>query len=182
MLQYCNKPNLYRIALLGAARSGKDTIGKYLYDNYGYNRYAFGDELKRHYHEIFGEADHKPRQGYQAFGQAMRTVEPDIWIRRMFDSINEMQPDKIVVTDCRQPNEYERLVREGFVMVRILCDEVTRIERMRLAGDVFTDEDLQHETEEALNDFPSHIVVFNTGTKEELFLDFERRLRLFFDN
>jgi len=36
----------YRVALLGYARTGKDTVGKILINNEGYNRVAIGDHIK----------------------------------------------------------------------------------------------------------------------------------------
>lgn len=42
------------IGLSGAARSGKDTVGKYLVEKHNFKRYAFADPLKRAAHEMFG--------------------------------------------------------------------------------------------------------------------------------
>lgn len=75
------------IALTGKFRSGKDEVAKYLCARYGYTQFAFGDELKRYYHELFGHTDAKPREGYQWFGQTMRARDPDIWVRKCFDYI-----------------------------------------------------------------------------------------------
>ena len=44
-----------RIALSGLKRSGKDTIGSYLIQNYDCKRYAFADEVKRLAKELFPE-------------------------------------------------------------------------------------------------------------------------------
>jgi len=158
-------------------RSGKDTLGRYLCGRYGYTRYAFGDELKRYYHEIFGDplgnTSDKPRQGYQWFGQAMREHEPGVWIRKMFERIDAEHPERIVVTDCRQVNEYRRLLQERFAIIRVECDEDIRIERMQQAGDSFTVENLQHETEVVLDAYPAHFVITNNGTVDEMIAQFE---------
>lgn len=84
--------SLPNIGLLGRLRSGKDEVARYLSDNYGYTRFAFGDELKRYAHELFGGSsgktpEHKPRELYQDFGQYCRTRDPDIWVRKCFEAI-----------------------------------------------------------------------------------------------
>ncbi len=110
-----------KIALCGKMRSGKDTVAKYLSTRYEYERFAFGDELKWYYHELFGFEGTKDREGYQWFGQTMRERDEDIWIRKCFGKISEVEyaretvndeageevftPLKPVITDVRQPNE-----------------------------------------------------------------------------
>ena len=74
------------IALTGKFRSGKDEVARYLCDKYGYKRFAFGDALKRHYHELFGPTTGKDGEGYQWFGQTMRERDPNIWVRKVFRS------------------------------------------------------------------------------------------------
>ena len=44
-----------RIALSGLKRSGKDTVGSYLIQNYSCVRFAFADEVKRLAKELFPE-------------------------------------------------------------------------------------------------------------------------------
>lgn len=167
-------PNTNKIALIGKMRCGKDILADHLYSEYGHKRYAFGDELKRHYHEIFGETTVKPRKSYQWFGQAMRQHQPDIWVQKLFDKLDKENPPKIVITDCRQPNEYERLLQEGFLLIRINASLETRIARMKLAGDDFLLEDLDHETEKYIDTFQVHLDLDNNGTKQELFEQFEK--------
>ena len=175
-LRLSTTPDINEICLIGKMRSGKDTLGRYLCDTYGYRRYAFGDELKRCYHEVFGYGTDNLRQACQWFGQAMREYRQDVWVDRVFDRIAWEMPDKIVITDCRQPNEYKRAVEEHFLIVRIDCDEQTRIKRMEQAGDVFTLENLHHETETALDGYPVHFTVSNMGTVEEMIYLFEQSL------
>jgi dephospho-CoA kinase len=150
-------------------RSGKDTVADYLVKKYGFKKYAFGDALKHYFHAIFGYTAAKPREGYQWFGQSMRQWEQGVWIRKLLERLERENPERIVVTDCRQPNEYEQLLTRGFVVVRINCDEATRIERMKQAGDVFTSESLRHETELNIDDFVPHFDILNIGTINDLY-------------
>lgn len=161
------------IALTGKFRSGKDEVARYLCDKYGYKRFAFGDALKRHYHELFGPTTGKDREGYQWFGQTMRERDPNIWVRKCFAAIDEMRSEwfrtRAVITDLRQPNEYDRCRSEGFVIVRINCPDEIRIGRARAAGDDFTTEDLHHETEQYVDTFGVDFEIDNSGTLDELY-------------
>ena len=42
------------IGLVGAYKSGKDTVGQYIVDNYNGTRYAFADKLKKVCSDVFG--------------------------------------------------------------------------------------------------------------------------------
>ena len=89
------------IGLSGAARSGKDTAGKYLIEQYDFKRYAFADPLKRAASEMFGlpledfhDDDKKevvnefwnfsPRQIAQLLGTecGRRVFRDDMWVKR----------------------------------------------------------------------------------------------------
>lgn len=175
-LRLSTTPDINEICLIGKMRSGKDTLGKYLCDTYGYRRYAFSDEMKKYYYKIFGYGQSKERQGLQWFGQVMREHKQSVWVGKVFDRIAQEQPAKVVITDCRQPNEYKRLVEENFLIVRVDCDEATRLKRMKQAGDVFDTKDLHHETETALDGYPVHFTVSNLGTVAEMIYFFEQSI------
>ncbi len=89
------------IGLSGAARSGKDTVGRYLIEKYNFKRYAFADPLKKAASEMFGipledfHNDNKkevmnefwefsPRQIAQLLGTecGRKIFRDDIWIKR----------------------------------------------------------------------------------------------------
>jgi hypothetical protein len=89
------------IGLSGAARSGKDTVGNYLINEYEFKRYAFADPLKRAASEMFGiplkdfvDDDKKevvnefwgysPRQIAQLLGTegGRELFREDIWVKR----------------------------------------------------------------------------------------------------
>lgn len=161
------------IALTGKFRSGKDTVAEYLVEQYGFTKYAFGDELKFYAHELFGELTGKQRELYQWFGQTMRQRDPDIWVRKCFEAIGS-NPWKVVISDLRQPNEYKRCRKEGFVIIRVNAPEWLRVERAEAAGDEFDESTLHHETERYVDTFPVDYDVYNTGTFEELYRQIDR--------
>lgn len=191
--------SLPNIGITGKFRSGKNAVADYLTEKYGYMQFAFGDELKRYAHELFNvDASAKPRELYQWFGQTMRERDPDIWVRKCFDYIEHRRgviprrersmaayfdapwfdvpwnahartQFRVVITDLRQPNEYDRCRAEGYVIIRVTCPDDIRIERARAAGDSFTDEDLRHETEQHVDTFAVDVEIDNNGSLDELY-------------
>lgn len=180
---------LPNIGLIGKMRSGKDTVAAYLAEKYGYTRFAFGDELKRYAHELFGEpADgSKPRELYQWFGQTMRERDPDIWVRKCLESISRNRRDRawvkehdryrrdiivdapVAITDVRQPNEYAALQSVGYVLIRVDAPESLRIQRAIESGDTFNLRDLTHDTETALDGYVADFTVVNDAGLPELY-------------
>lgn len=161
-----------RIALTGRMRSGKSAIAEYLHIYYGLTRLSFADELKGVADRLFRgspiydtETGHKPRRLYQDFGQAMRALDPDVWIRRVDSAMRAHEDFRshkgVVIDDLRQPNEYDWARENGFTIIRVNANEDTRIDRSEQAGDVFTLDDLRHETELYIDDFEVDYDVWN---------------------
>lgn len=178
--------SLPNFAITGEMRSGKDAVAKYLTRNFGYTPFAFGGELKRYYHELFGPSDTKPREGYQTFGQFCRERDPDIWVRKCFEAITRKErqddvyhsmpwnewsrvPFRAVISDLRQPNEYDRCRSEGYVIIRVTAPEALRIDRAIKSGDTFNLRDLTHDTESHARSFDVDYEIVNDGTLAELY-------------
>lgn len=185
---------LPNIAITGEMRSGKDAVAEYLAQNFGYTRFAFGDELKRYYHELFGATDTKPREGYQWLGQAMRERDPDIWVRKCFEAIttrerqvnayydmswnaHHRQPFRVVISDLRQPNEFQACKRQSYVIIRVTAPEALRIDRAIKSADTFNLRDLTHETERHVNTFEVDYEIVNDGTLTELYAKVDEVMR-----
>ncbi|WP_103110259.1 adenylate kinase [Brevibacillus reuszeri] len=180
---------LPNIAITGEMRSGKDAVAEYLARQYGYTPFAFGDELKRHYHKIFGPSKTKPREGYQTFGQFCRERDPDIWVRKCFDNIEEAadwsvgdyymygKEFRAVISDLRQPNEFVRCRSEGYVIIRVTAPEALRIDRAIKSGDTFNLRDLTHDTESHVRSFDVDYEIVNDGTLAELYAKVDEVLR-----
>lgn len=180
---------LPNIGLIGKMRSGKSTVGDYLAEKYGYTQFAFGDELKRYAHELFGEpADgSKPRALYQTFGQACREIDPDIWVRKCLARASEPElfrsvgrgwlPPLSVITDVRQPNEYAALQSADYVLIRVEAPEALRIHRAIESGDSFALRDLTHGTETALDGYAADFTVVNDAGIPELYEQIDEIMR-----
>ncbi|PAD72423.1 adenylate kinase [Paenibacillus campinasensis] len=170
------------IAITGLLRSGKNAVADYLTQNYGYTQFAFGDELKRYYHELFGPSETKPREGYQWFGQTMRERDPDIWVRKCFERINGreyledywaemygLRSFRAVISDLRQPNEFDRCRSEGYTIIRVTAPEALRIDRAIKSADNFALADLTHDTESHVDSFAVDYEIVNDGTLADLY-------------
>lgn len=154
-----------KIALVGKARSGKDTVADYLVENYGFKEYKFSKGI----HDVVdllrggNTSKSKRRRELQEVGQSLRlALGEDIWINYTMRQILQDRHENVVISDCRQQNEADRLRKEGYFLVRVDADDDLRIKRMIAAGDNFTAEDLNHETEHI--DFDVDEILDNNGT------------------
>lgn len=172
-----------KIALTGRLRSGKSTVAQYLCAIHDYMPFAFGNPLKDAFHRAFPNVPRnpKPRAMYQRFGTwAREAMGEDVWIdatmadveayvkRHGCEKCGESQA-KVLIEDCRQENELQRLKAEGFVIIRINAPEELRIKRALDAGDVFVAEDLRHSTELDVEGFDCDFEVNNEGNTLELY-------------
>jgi dephospho-CoA kinase len=168
-----------KIALTGKMRSGKDLCGNHLYIRYGFDRVAFGDAMKKNAHAAFPWVSEfsKPRALYQAYAQLMRQIEPDVWIKHAERAVKGAIDFRVntgaenvgvVITDLRQLNEYEWARANGFTLIRVTAPDEDRIVRAKLAGDSFTEADLEHETESHIDGFAVDYEIHNDGSVDEL--------------
>lgn len=170
---------MMNISIIAEAGAGKDLLTDYLVAQYGYTRYAFADNVynvaETWFPNEYGNNGEKPRALLQAVGTKFREIDEDVWIRTMFEDIDEQEKiakqykltsENVVVTDCRMPNEYKALKDRGFKFIRIDVDDGTRLQRMRDRGDSFTEKDLLHQTEQHYSEFKCDYYLFNQGSKE----------------
>ncbi|GGU49123.1 deoxynucleotide monophosphate kinase family protein [Streptomyces violascens] len=174
------------IALIGRARSGKDTIAARLISRYAYTRIAFADPLKEMSLSLDPIVAYEPsgygplptrlsavvqrygwekakdrfpevRRTLQRAGQAVRDQEPGHWLSLALDKVTVADTWNlpVVVTDCRYPNEAEALKARGFRLVRVLRPH---------AGQAAP----AHESETALDGYPTDVTVANVGTLSDL--------------
>lgn len=169
-----------KIAIVGQARSGKDTIAHYLVDHHGFIEYKFSRGIHDVIDLIRGKLDTpKNRSELQGVGQGLRKVlGVDIWVDYTLKLIQTEQPShtNIVISDCRQQNEHDRLKKEGYIFIKVESDRQTRIDRMKREGDIFSESNLDHETEQI--PFDADYTVYNNGTLEELYQQIERILEV----
>jgi dephospho-CoA kinase len=170
---------IVKLALCGRLRSGKDTAANHLYIKYGFSTVAFGDALKKNAHATFPWIYewNKPRALYQQFGQLMRQIDPDVWIKHAEQAVKgaidfrvNTGAEKIgvVLTDVRQQNEVDWCRANGFTLIRVTAPDKDRIARAIAAGDDFSVHDLTHETELAIDGFAVDYEIVNDGSVDDL--------------
>lgn len=182
------KVSVTKIALTGQMRAGKDEIAKHLLIMHGFTRVAFGDELKRLAHEAFPDVSElsKPRALYQQFGQLLREIDPDIWVRHVERQVealincNGQFADHvgIVITDLRQPNEYEWAKANGFTIVKVTAPRELRIDRAQSLSDAFELNHLTHETESHVDGFVADYEIVNDDDLSGLYAKVDEMIRL----
>ena len=180
--------NEIKLALTGAMRSGKSSVATILCADYGFHEIAFGDALKRLAHEVFPDVprEPKPRALYQQFGQAMRNMPvpgaADVWVEHAMNRVefwldqaamSARRGDgaflpRVVISDLRQPNEFDRCRAEGFTIIRVMAPANLRLARARRAGDDFTEADLAHETEQYVDEFAVDYEIVNDSDIDDL--------------
>ena len=131
------KPAL--IGFAGKARSGKDTAGKYLVDNYQFAHYYFAKPLKDGAKAMFNLTDEQienkekviepwgrsPRELYQLLGtDVARSIDKRVWIKNAEMFIRKHPGFSVVITDVRFSNEADWIRSKGGVVIYL--DSKTR--------------------------------------------------------
>src|SRR5690625_3647293 len=170
----CGRGRL-KIALTGKMRSGKSTVADILRYNHDFTfPFSFGDKMKNIAAQLFPieTTQGKPRELYQTFGQKMREIDPDVWVKHLAKSVEFEEkrgdPYGIVIDDLRQPNEYDWARENGFVIIRVIASEEERIKRAKQAGDDFDESSLAHETESHVDGFAVDYEIVNDSDYAEL--------------
>lgn len=174
------RETVYNIALIGKARSGKDTAASHLVSTRAYTRIAFADPLKEmalsidpliptaygvharlgalvrdvgweYAKDVYPEV----RRTLQAIGQTQREFDENYWVNVAARKIAgaERWNLPVVVTDVRYQNEADMLRARGFRMVRII----------RPFAETRKGPEAQHTSENELNDYPTDAVIYNDG-------------------
>lgn len=160
-----------RIVLLGKAGAGKDTVADYLVRHYGFRKYAFADSLKAVARQLWPERfeDCKPRKLLQDIGAKMREIDAAVWINCVFRRIAAEQPGRVVISDCRYPNEYYACVDRYFIPVVVWCRDDIRHRRLFLRDHrALTDDEASHASEQ-MEPPNGAWVLDNNGTFDDLY-------------
>jgi len=133
------KRNIQVVGLCGYARAGKDTAARALID-LGWSRLGFADALKGDLHWLmcacakrakldraltpqyawFGDPQRKEalRPLMVAYGAAMRSVDPDVWVKRAEMSM-ATGGGRVVITDVRYANECAMIHRHNGIVIQV---------------------------------------------------------------
>lgn len=137
------------IGLCGLQGAGKDTVANFLIRNHGFKKLSFASKLKDIVATLFGwdrnllegttpesrawreqedvwwagrlgKPGYSPRRALQEIGtDILRDVwHSDVWMLALERQLEG--PDRIVVTDCRFPNDIEMLRSQGATIVHVV--------------------------------------------------------------
>lgn len=134
------------IGLTGLSGSGKDTVANHLVENYGFNRRAFADPLRKFLYEFnpqvkTRESTVRPlkeiveveggwhraqlvhpevRNLLQRFATEFvrEKVDPMFWVKLSMFDINSS--DSIVFSDVRFPNEADAINKKGGIVIKVV--------------------------------------------------------------
>jgi dephospho-CoA kinase len=132
------------VGMVGKAGSGKDTVGDYLIKNYGFNKIALADPIKRLVKDIFVLDDHtvydrvareQPlekwpnwtvRKLLQYIGTELfrNNIDEAIWVKSLWYKIQEDRANNYIISDVRFENEqkyFKDNAKEGeFVCIKVI--------------------------------------------------------------
>ena len=164
------------IGFAGKARSGKDTAGAYLVENYQFLRYSFAQPLKDATKIMFHLTDKQienkekaaepwgrsPRELYQKVGTDIaRAIDPNVWVKGAEIFKQDNPGRSIVITDVRFSNEAFWIRSQGGVVV--FLESKTR----------GIHEHTGHSSENGLTGEDVDLIIENDGTIEALYVKLE---------
>lgn len=160
-----------RFIINGRAGAGKDVIADYMVEEYGFTKITFADGIYEIARNTFGMTT-KDRKLLQTIGQKMREIDPDVWIKHVEQKVKQLGYDSnIVISDCRQSNEYDIMVHEhNFIPIRVAADKEIRRDRIRLRDGVDPDMSLLETKGETGADNKEYkYEVLNESSKTDLY-------------
>lgn len=181
------------IGLHGKARSGKDTIGKYIEKTHNYSRYAFANPLKKAVQKMFSLSDDEVkeenkeniierwgmsfRKMLQLVGtEVARSLRDDIWIKNAeFKYLHLKWVEKnigkdlikgMIITDVRFENEAKWIRENG--------GQVWFVERDCVPENVGV---TNHKSESGIEKQEGDITITNNSTFELLYQKINKNLK-----
>ena len=144
------------IGISGKMCAGKDTLASYLLEYSGGSRIGFADKLKDICAELF-DIDPRSKDDYvrrilQKFGTEVgRNIDQDVWVKYALRRAKTLQ-EPVIIPDVRFPNELYGIQAVGGIVIRVVCDEEVRIERVKCLYGEQGLERFTHPSETALDD------------------------------
>ena len=178
-----NMDNIKIIGITGKKFSGKDTLGNYFVEKYGFEKIAYADTLKEAVLVIFDFDDEQlygnkkeilddfwkitPRQALQFIGtdlfrnhihELIPDIKKDIWIwvvkRKIASQLKKNPNKKFVITDIRFPDELQAVKDLGGITIKIQRDNISCD---------------AHESEILIDNLETEYVFVNNKTKDDLY-------------
>jgi dephospho-CoA kinase len=114
------------LGIVGLNGAGKDTVARYLVENYGFVHEDFGQEIRNEL-KVLGK-NPLDRNEMVILGNERRTeFGADYWAVRLLK--RHVGTKDLVLTSIRNPSEVEAIKGKGGVMVEVFADIKVRYER-----------------------------------------------------
>lgn len=163
-----------KIIINGRGGSGKDTVADYLVEKYGFKKISFAEPIYDLAREYF-DMKQKDRWLLQQIGQKFREIDRDVWIKYALKV--SRQYDKVVISDCRQENEYITFVNDGFLPIRVDADLDIRIKRLTERDGAEPDVSLLENESETGADGFGYTELDNNGSFDYLYKQIDSMLK-----
>ena len=125
---------MVKIAFSGKLCSGKSTMAEYVRttleaDFLEVSRVlSFAGKLKEIAADLF-DMKFKDRDLLIAIGLKMREIRQDVWLDYIVKQTNT-DCCSVIIDDLRFPNEFDRLRKEGFILIRLNISKETQLSRL----------------------------------------------------
>jgi hypothetical protein len=162
------------IGIAGPARSGKDTIGAFLCQEFGYVHLSFAEKSRRFVCQIAGIAREdldavkedvvpwigkSPRQMLQTLGTewGRGMINENLWVlSAMHDALQYAESERYALfTDVRFENEADAIRQRGGIVIHVSRPDALKVNA--------------HVSENPLPREPRDFVVINDGTLDDLY-------------
>lgn len=122
------------IGLISKMAGGKDTIKKYLEENYAAKSCRFSSILRDNLDRLFIE---KSRDNLQKLSVSLRqTFGDDILAKTIAKEVDSLKSDLVVVDGVRRPADIKYLKKlDNFFLIKIIADEKVRYQRAVLRNE-----------------------------------------------
>lgn len=170
--------NVPPFAFIGKFASGKglyaDELIRSLKSEFHIDIYkvpSFSAKIKEIAAELFDEDLAKDRTVWQRLGNMMRQIDKQVWAKVLIRKIVNERALTFVVEGFRDSEEL-RAFRDRFpemIVIRIDTDPEKRMEAYKNKyGHYPTKEQVEHDTEKAIDTMPADVVLFNDYTPDTL--------------
>lgn len=135
---------MFVLGLSGKKRAGKSTVATYLVEKHDFEELSWADPLKLNIgmdlmgfnnDQLYGDQKEvvdefwgdTPRAFLQKIGTDLfRNMDEDFWVKVGFRTLKEMEASgvkKVVVSDCRFPNEFKAIKDLGGFTLRVARED-----------------------------------------------------------
>lgn len=172
------------IAIVGKKGSGKDTIGNIIKElDPEFQQYSFAMPIKKVITDVFGIPNSQlegrkeketpierwynksPRDLMKDVGDAFKEkINKNIWIDILFDTIKDKE--KVVITDLRFKNEYDKCREKGVFIIKVVRPEINS-----------SDTHISETDLDSICDSKYDAYILNSGTIEDLKPTIEKILK-----